>query len=390
MKKAIILLALFISFKAGAQSASASSVLQNADSLYEIGDYSNAIKHYKKVTMDAAIATKIAKAYVAIGNIPKALHYYEQAISETNPPGKERKGDIQLQFEYAKLLGQSLKYQKADNIFKNLTNEFPSNPNFIYQRALLKEAQNDSTAIEAYREVYRLDTNHINAAYKIARNYIENRRFLDAEIYINKGLAVDSSSVRFLTLRGLKQFHTKDCPAAIATYQRLSALGESNIQIHENLAFCYSYTNQFEKALEEYKILLNKFDDKNPKWHLEVAKVYRSLKEYEEAQRHINIAIALQEIPLSDMYLEMASIYNWKQDYKKEMEALKAAFRNNPLNEMALYKLAVAADNYFADKKTVLLYYQNYLKQFSENGRMRNLAKQRVSDLKKELHFATD
>lgn len=390
MKKVLILLVLFMSFKAGAQSTSASSALQKADSLYKTGDYSNAIKYYKKVEIDVSIAEKIAKSYMAIGNISHALNYYERALSEVNISEQKSEEYTQLKFNYAKLLGLTLKFQKAESIFRSLIKEFPDNSNFIFQRALLKEAQNDSTAIEAFKQVYRLDANHMNAVYKIARNYIENRKFKNAEMYINRGLAVDSNSIRFLTLRGLKQFYTKDCHAAIETYRKLYALGESNIQLHENLASCYNYTNQFEKALEQYNILFRDFDDKNPKWHLEVGKLYRSLKEYEKAERHINIAISLQEIPLSDTYLEMATLYKRIGDYKKEMEALKEAFQNNLLNEMALYKMAVAADNYLADKKTVLPYYQNYLKQYSENGRMRNLAKQRVADLKKELHFATN
>lgn len=387
MKKALILIVLLLSFKVGAQSASTSSVLQKADSLYGIGDYSNAIQHYKILTIDSAIAFKIAKAYVAIGNISQALNFYEQAISETDLPGKEH---IQLKFEYAKLLGQSLKYQEADSILKTLTLEFPSNPNFIYQSALLKETQNDSTAIDAYKQVFRLDPNHLNAVYKLARNYIENRKFIAAETYINKGLAVDSNSIRFLTLRGIKQFHLKDCHAAIATYQTLLSLGESNIQILENLANCYSYTNQFEKALEHYNLLIEDFDNKNPKWHIKVARLYRSLNQYENAKRHLDIAIEIQEIPLGNTYLELALIYKREGDYKQEMKALKAAINLAPLNEMAYYNLAVAADNYYRDKKTILLYYQDYLKHYSEKGRMRSLAKQRVADLKKELHFATD
>ncbi|MCG2419904.1 tetratricopeptide repeat protein [Aequorivita sp. F47161] len=360
MKKIILFIIIILSFKAEAQNVSALNISQKTDSLYSL-----------------------AKANEAIGNVSKALYYYEKANSE----GKENKS---LKFDYAKLLAQASKFEKADSILKKLIIQFPNNPNYLYQRVLLKEAQNDSTAIEAYQKVYLLDSNHINSLYKIARYYIENRKFIEAEPFIDKGLAKDSSSVRFLYLLALKQFYTKECHNAISTYTKLIGHGESNIQIHENLASCYAYTNQFEKSLDQYRLLFEKFDDQNPKWHIEAAKRYRSLNDAENSEHHFNIAIGLQEIPLAESYLEMAKLYKWKRDYKDEMKALKSALINNPNNEMALYSLAVAADNYFADKEVVLHYYEDYLKKYSETGRMRELAKQRANDLIKELHFSKD
>lgn len=377
-------------FKAEAQSVSALKISKKADSFYNIGDYTSAINQYKKLKGESSIAAKIAQSYEAIGNIPQALFYYEKATSEFVSTYRRGKEQIRIEFDFGKLLVESSKYKKADSIFRRLTEEFPDNPNFLYQRAIIKESQNDSTAIEYYKRVYHLDTNHINSVYKIARNYIENRKFIESNPFISKGLSVDSLSSRFLTLLALKQFHTKDFHAAVATYRKLIYLGECTIQIHENLAFCYSYTYQTANALDQYSILLNKFDDKNPKWHIEIAALYRSLKEYNKAERHLNIAIALQEIPLSESYLELSRVYKTRSDYKREMETLKIALLNNPNNEIALFRLAIAADNYFADKRMVLDYYNDYLNNYSDKGRMSILAQQRASDLKKELHFSTD
>lgn len=366
-------------FKAEAQSVSALTISKKADSLFEIGDYNKAIPYF----LGTNRFREVAKSYEAVGNNVEAREYFKKALFENNANPKTK-------FEYARLLVRLSKYKEADSILQNLQSRFPKNPNFVYERGLVKESQKDSTAIEYYKQVYLLDTNHINSVYKIARNYIENRKFVKSEPFINKGFSADSSSTRFLTLLALKQFYTKDCHEAISTYNKLIRFGESNIQIHENLASCYSYTNQFEKALSQFEILLEEYDDKNSKWHIEIAGLYRSLKEYKKAELHLNIAIALQEIPLSDSYLELAKIYKGEGDYKSELRVLKTALSTNPNNEMALFRMAIAADNYFENKKVVLRYYEDYLKKYSENGRMRNLAQQRAADLKKELHFASD
>ncbi|WP_310994308.1 tetratricopeptide repeat protein [Aequorivita marina] len=379
MNKIILFLFLVLLFKAEAQNASALTVSKKADSLFEIGVYNKAIPYF----LEAKRYREVARSYEAIGNNSKARKYFQKALFKN-------KENPKTQFEYVKLLVKLSRYKEADSVLQNLQSRFPDNSNFVYKRGLIKEAQNDSTAIEYYKQVYLLDTNHINSTYKIARNHIENRKFVESEAYINKGLVADSTSIRFLNLLALKQFYTKDYHEAIVTYSKLIIRGAGNIQIHENLASCYSNTYQFEKALHQFEILLTEYDDKNAKWHLEIAGLYRSLKEYKKAERHLNIAIALQEIPLSKSYMGLAKVFKAQKDYKNEMEALKSALSNNPNNEMALYSMAIAADNYFADKKLVLGYYEAYLRKYAENGKMRNLAKHRVADLKNELHFTTD
>ncbi|QAA82618.1 tetratricopeptide repeat protein [Aequorivita sp. H23M31] len=376
-----LLLPFFLTFilNAQAQTSSYLVIAKIADSLYEIGEYNKAIPYFRKI----GNYQKIANSYEALGNYSDARKYSEKALSgdESNP---------KTQYDYAKFLVRLSNYKIADSILEILQNKFPSNSNFVYERGLIKEVQKDSTAIDLFLQAHQMDSNNLNAIYKIARNYIKNRKFKEAEPFIERGLSVDKNSSRFLTLLAIKDFYTEKFHEAISTYTILISKGESYPSLHENLARSYSQTNQFEKALEQYKILLQKFDDKNPKYHHEVGVLYRSMQEYEKAERHFNIAIGLLETPLSNEYYELSKLYGWNKNSKNEMYALRKAIANNPNNEQAYYHLAVAADNYFKDKKTVLGYYENYLKKYGETGRMRNLVKQRISDLKMELHFISE
>lgn len=379
MKRILLLILSLLFIQAEAQTPSALTVSKKGDSLFEMGEYNKAIPYY----LETKRFREVAKCYEAIGNNIEAQKYFKKALSDetTNP---------KTQFEYAKLLIRISNYKEADSILLTLQERFPKNPNIVFERGLIKEIQNDSTAIECFLQVYDMDKNNINALYKIARYYIENREFEKSAPFIERGLTSTKNSPRFLTLRALKEYHTQEFHNAIATYNLLISQGDSYLSLHENLAKAYAETFQFEKALEQYNILLQNYDDQNPKWHHELALVYRTNKEYDKAERHLNIAIALFETPLSNEYYTLSKIYGWNKDYKREMDALRKAIANNPNNELALYHLAVAADNYFKDKKAVLEYYEKYLTDFGETGRMRNLAKQRVSDLKRELHFRND
>ncbi len=378
MNKVLIIIALFILTKAEAQESI--SALAIGDSLYTLGDYSKAMNYYKQLPENEQILFKIAKSYEALGNNPKAIQYYKNVIV-SNPRASIAK------YNYGRLLFKTAKFQAADSIFKMLSEETPTNPNYVYQRGLIKEKQQDSTAISFFKETFKLDTNHINSVYKIAKLNLKKRKFSEAEVFIEKGLYVDKKSIRFLMLKALKQYHSKEYNEAIDTYEKLLFLGKKDEKLHFNLANCYSKVFKLEVAIKQYTILINTYDDKNSTYHYNIGLSLLGLHYLEKAKKHFEIAIALKFTPLDNEYVTLGMLYKRENLYKQAMILYKKALRDNSNNEMASYQLAVVADIFFTDKKKALTYYNRYLKKFGKTGKMRNLAKSRMSDLKKELHF---
>ncbi|OAB79927.1 tetratricopeptide repeat protein [Cochleicola gelatinilyticus] len=377
MNKFLAFSLILIFFKVEAQPASALAV---GDSLFQLGDYTKAIAYYEKVSPSEAATFQLAKAYEAIGNVSKALSYYEKISAENNHTTVTK-------YQYARLLGASGNVMKADSLYNILSETQPGNPNFSYQRGVLREKQKDTMAADFFLKTLQLDPDHLHANYKLARYYIEKRNFDKAEPYISKGLSADSLNVRFLTLQALQRFYTDAYHDAIVAFENLLSLEQSTAQLHELLGKSYAHTNQFEKAIDQYTLLINTYDDKNAKWHYEIGTYFLALHYLEKAQRHIELSIALKDLPLDAEYVKLSAVFKRSKNYKKELETLQLALRENPDNEAAMYLLSVAADNYFEDKNTVLTYYEKYLTRFGETGRYRELAKQRASDLKKELHF---
>lgn len=370
----ILILILFTALIADAQNASAIRV---GDSLYALGDYSNAIQAYEQTERSE---DKIARSYNAIGNTTKALEYYEKALlrQEANPL---------TQYNYGKLLLKATQYQKADSLFQLLTKASPKNPEFVYQLGLVKEKRNDSTAFPMFLYAYVLDKNHQNALYKFAKYSAEGRNFNKAKKLIEDGLEADPNSTRFLQLKAVVAYVQKEYHLAASTYETLLERKQSNIQLHENLAVSYSQTNRFEEAIEQYTILINEYDDKNPSWHFSIAKNFEALRYLDKAQHHFEIAILLQDLPLDESYFALAAVFKKQQAYKKQFEALQKAVVENPENQAALYFLATAADNYFEDDASVIPYYETYLATFGANGKFSGFAKQRIKDIKTDIHF---
>jgi len=375
MNKVSVLIVLLLTVTlADAQNPSA---LRVGDSLYALGEYSNAINSYKNA---GNAAEKIARSYNAIGNNMKALAYYKKALStqETN---------LLTQYNYGKLLLKASRYEKADSLFQLLTKASPKNPEFVYQLGLVKEKQNDSTAFAIFLYAHVLDEKHQNALYKFAKYAAESRDFNKAEKLIEDGLLADPNSTRFLQLKAVVAYVQKNYHLAAKTYETLLELNQSNVQLHENLAMSYNQTNRFEEAIEQYTILINQYDDKNPAWHFSIAKSFEALRYLEKAQHHFEIAILLQDMPLDTSYIALAAVFKKQKEYKKQFETLQKAVNENPENHAALYFLATAADNYFEDEASVIPFYEAYLKKFGDNVQFSEYAKQRIKDIKTDIHF---
>jgi len=377
IKNVLAFILLLTLFQASSQNDEA---LVIGDRLYAMGNYAQAIIEYDKVETAHA---KIAKCYEALGNNVKAIQYYKLTLLE-NPDAAIAK------YNYGKLLLKTAQYIKADSLFNALEKEYPKNPNFPYHLGLIKEKQKDSTALIYFKQVVAMDSTHQNGLYKLSRILVEKRQFENATSFVVSGLQADPNSIRFLNLQALIHFYGKNYHGALSAYKKLLELKQSNVQLHENLATCFRKTNQFEKAIEQYTILINEYDDQTSEWHYGIGATYLASKDYEKARRHIEIAILLKDLPIEDEQMTLSYLFSATKDYRSQMEVLNKVVNSNPQNERAMYYLAAAADNYFEDNNTVIPFYERFLKKFGETGRFREFAKQRLKDLKTELHFKKD
>ena len=377
MNRILFSILVLLFFKAEAQNPSALAI---GDSLYSLGSYSKAILYYNQLSENKNINFKLAKSYEAIGNNPKAIQYYKKVLS-SNPK------ETQASYNYAKLLFKTANLKEADTVFKTLSIENPSNPNFIYQRGLIKERQQDSTAISFFQKTYKIDSNHINSVYKIAKLKFEKRNFSEAKPFIEKGLLVDSKSIRFLTLKALNNYFTKNYHQAIKDYNFLLKLGKNDEKLHFNLADSYYKVLNIEKAIDQYTLLIKEFDDKNDVYHYNLGICYSALHYNLKAIKEFELAIALKYTPLDTEYYAISRAYKYEGNTKQEIKMLKKAISENPNDEMLHYELILAYDRFYKDKKVVLGYYEKFLKRFGKTGKMREIVKYRVSELKKEIHF---
>lgn len=378
MNKFILLVLLFAATKAEAQT----SALAIADSLYAVGEYSEAIEQLESVSEKSNdVYLKLARTYEAAGKTASALESY--AILIENDPDR-----VLSNLRYAKLLKKTGQLKRADSLLGKLTRNYPKNASFQYERGLVKERMRDSSAMSFFSRATMLDKTHQQAHFKVSKDFLAKGRFAEAEMLSKRGLKSNPNYVSLISILAQALYHQQKYPEAIEQFQKLVALGEGSEFVHSKLGAAWAKGRKFENAIEAYKQALQ-YEDKNHATHYSLGKLYAHTGDYENSEMHLLMAIILKDQLLDQEFFSLGLTHRLAEDPKKALQAFNKALDENPDNERALYERAIAADSYYKDLETRLNHYQAYLNKYEERGsrELVQLAKRRVKDIREEMHM---
>lgn len=370
---------LFAATKAGAQS----SALAIADSLYAVGNYSEAVEQLENTSEKTnTVFLKLAKAYEATGNSQAALENYSAVVE--NEPDR-----ILAALSYGKLLYKMGQFQKADTVFLQLNTKHPENASFLYQRGLVKEKLRDSTAMSFFNIAAMYDKTHKQAHFKVAKDFLSKAKFSMAEFMSRRGLESNPNYASLLSILAQALYHQDKYPEAIEIFEKLVRLGEGSEFVHSKLGSAWAKGKMYGNAIEEYRRALD-YEDKNHVTHYNLGKLHALIGDYKNSETHLLMAILLKDQLMDAEYFSLGLTYRLGENYKKAYEYFNKALKENPDNERALYERAIAADAYFEDLETRLNHYQAYLNKYEADGtkELVRLAQRRIKDIREEMHLA--
>ncbi|CAN5296292.1 hypothetical protein BH23BAC2_BH23BAC2_19760 [soil metagenome] len=365
--------------KAGAQTP----VLAIADSLYAVGQTRKAVEVLESADPKTqAVYLRLAKYQSATGKTKEALENYRRVLHQD--PQR-----VLTAIEFAKTLVKAGELREADSIYTALSERYPKNGNFVYEKGVIKEMQKDSTAIDLFKETNHLDGSHREALFKLSRHELQRRQYNMAIFYSMMGLEHHPKNVSLLSILAQSYSRQNKFKLAIPAFEEIITQGQGNEFVHSRLGFAYYNESAYEKAIAQYNAALE-FEDRNSDTHYNLGKLYALTGDLQRSETHLLMAILIKKQPVDAEYLSLGLTYKLQQDHKKALEYLNKALEENPGNERALYERAVAADNYFKDLQTRLDHYQAYLNRYEGTGNkdMLYLAKTRMSDLRKEQHLS--
>ncbi|SHI42435.1 Anaphase-promoting complex, cyclosome, subunit 3 [Mesonia phycicola] len=379
MKILLINIICFLCLKAEAQT----SALKLADSLYQLGNYQKAIELYQNSSSTSAVTyQKIAQAYQATGNIGLAIKNYEKAIQLDQKL-------IIAKSNLGKLYYQTSKFQLADSLFKELTYQFPENPDFYYRLALAKDQLNDSTAVLNFQKVLQIDKNHQQALYAIAKHKYSDKEYEEVEKIGEQALSSYPENTKMISLLGKNAIAQKNILLAKSRFEQLLKLNKKTVFTHFNLGTCYFILKEYKKAYQQFVEVIQ-LEKNNQQALLYAGKSLNELKRYSEAEEFLKLAVLLADQPVDDYYTNYAISLQNQKKFKLAIDNFKIALEEYSQNYRAQYELAICVDNYYKDLQTKINYYELFLRKFENEKKAKYyvyLAKNRLSDLHVSNHL---
>ncbi|WP_405606795.1 tetratricopeptide repeat protein [Polaribacter sp. Asnod1-A03] len=129
-----------------------------------------------------------------------------------------------------------------------------------------------------------------------------------------------------------------DVAKAIISFESALAIDNINNQIRINLATLYYNTQQYEKAEEAFKIVIEQEPEYGPVYY-SLALMYAELNRVDEAI--VQLEKAVKKMPENiRVYYNLGLLYDKQQDYKNSEKTFIAGLKVDATNESLLYALA--------------------------------------------------
>ena len=247
---------------------------------------------------------------------------------------------------------------------------------------LVLEQLKDSTAKSCFRSTYSLDPTHQKAIYKIAKYYLQKRKYQLVNEYVDKGLEVYENNVKLISLKAQNYYWQQYYRKAAIWFEKLIELGESSEFIHKKLSLCYYKNYEFKKAIEQRKLVL-KYNRNDVASIYVIGTYYYELDDFVNAEKYIKQFLVLKDLSLDVEYSKLARTLNRQKKYDESIEILKKAIKENPDNRGTHFFLLITKDAYYADLDAKLIMYNDFKKKFP-SGFHEEYIDRRISELKKE------
>ncbi|MEX0274405.1 MAG: tetratricopeptide repeat protein [Flavobacteriaceae bacterium] len=357
-----------------------------ADSLYAVGHYAAAINAYASIGTSKA-QLQVARSYRAQGHYEKAIVTYGHLI----------KADPHLEiakFELGKLYLLKEDFHEALLLFQALREKGWQNPEYHYYTALsLQETGNGDEAVTVYQTGIAQDSTHLRSLFQLGKHYVAKRERDSALLFLNRGLYEYDGDVKLINLKALALYNNAEYAACIPLFEKLRELGYQRPHVQEKLAYARFRDWDFHGAKEAYRELAEYRDNTlKANAYMGLSSVYYKEQQLDSAEHYAHEFIKVSTPNLVREYGTLASIARKRGHMEKARTYYQNAQEHDPDNLMWGYQICTITDQMEVGLETKLACYESFVKRFGDTktGYMVQVAQERISRLKEEIHFTKD
>ena len=179
--------------------------------------------------------------------------------------------------------------------------------------------------------------------------------------------------------------------SSIPLFEKMVALGETTkFYIFERLGNAYFKIENADNAITNYKKALQ-LDNENARVLFSLGNTFWKKQQIDSAKVYINKSIDVQQVVLDKEYQALGRIASEQKDFRTAIKYYKLAHEEDTSNVIYYYQICFISDQYYEDPKVKLSYYEQLVDNYgSKRDYFTDYAKRRISELKEEIHFASN
>lgn len=342
-----------------------------AQRLMRAGNYAQAIPILQKLsesdTLTPEISLDLATAHQRTGNSLAARKAYE-TILKRDTSQRDALNQLGILFE------KDAQYRKALIQYKRLIQLDSTNGYFQRQVALQYDRlEEDEQAIVHYEKALRINPEDRESLAELARLYLDlnpNKYLTVAGAYIERGLAKDSASVRFLLLNSRVDFRLARFEAVVKSLEKTMALGDSTAYFQRMLGRAYYETGRFDQSIFTFNRLIDLGEETEHNYGgLGTAYLLKARKDSStmfniNSFRSFDQAVRVAQTRVPDYQMGMADLY----ELEKQPSSIKLAIKqyqtifNTFRRPKSVFRLAQLHDVHHVSSELALVYYEETLR----------------------------
>ena len=329
---------------------------------------------------------KLAYAYKKNGNYREAKTTYKRLIRQDSTNTK-------AYFQLAAIYKRESNPEKAIYFYKKLI-QLDSMNSYYHKKIgdVYWSQKNIKGAAIAYQESHKLNSKNVEVISKLSNIYFKLKLYERSQILINQGLELNPKSILLLKQKAKLYYAQKSYKKLIETVEQIDEIVQQPSDYLINLKAIALYKiDDFEQAIDLFYQLFDNYQDKEI-IHYYLGMCYQKTDELSKSEHHFEKAIDEgMSDNLASYFTNLGTVFEKQGKYKESIQAYKLAYEESN-DDILLYRLAKNYDVYYADKEIALKYYERYLEKTDDslNKRYTDYAKQRIINIKREIHFDID
>jgi len=174
------------------------------------------------------------------------------SAAELNIPPKAKK-----EFDKGKELFEKQKFDEATKRFTKAAELYPRYAAAFDMLGVIASQSSPAEGKTFFEQAIKADKQYVPAAAHLAKIYVAEKNFNDAEPLLNRTLQVSPQAVEALFLLAYVQAKLAKFDDAIRTSERLHELEHSQlVLVHFVAAECYTHLHRPQEAIAQYQLYL--------------------------------------------------------------------------------------------------------------------------------------